>query len=214
MSFRSLYDSPLVETLVPCVTSALVVAWALLRERGLVRAYGVVFGIAIAADAWLNNAWSPVPPNTGWATAVGVFFVIFGDFRYFVVLQESLQNTYKLPRAVGWAFVVPVTSQILRWTFPRIEHDERSTFLLYEILFFAFAAGIATFVAPRARDARLARAATRFELVQYATWIAADVGLTVTNADAFHLARLAANFLYYVAFVPVMMRLLRRRERA
>jgi len=213
MSFRTLYDSPLVATLLPCVASAVVIALAQ-RKRGLVRAYGTVFGAAIAADAFLNGAWSPVKPGTAWATAVAVFFVIFGDFRYFVVLQEGLHTAHKLVRAAAWAFVVPVTSQLVRWRFPRIEHDERSTFLLYELLFFALAGAIDVLLVGRARDVRLARAATRFELLQYGTWIAADVGLVLTAHDVFYLVRIAANLLYYVAFVPVMMRLLERRETA
>ncbi len=211
MSFRSLYDSPLVETALPCVVAAVVLALSL-RKRGLVRAYGAVFSVGIAADAYLNGGWSPVKSGTGWATAVGVFFVIFGDFRYFVVLEESLPHALKLLRAVGLAFVVPVTSQIIRWSIPRIEHDERSTFLLYETLFFAFAAAIEVLLVPRARNPRLARRATRFVLVQYATWIVADIGLALTDRDGFYLVRLVANLLYYVVFVPFMMKLLERAE--
>jgi hypothetical protein len=211
MSFRSLYDNPLLATLLPCAVSAVVVALAQ-RKRGLVRAYATVFALAIAADAFLNGAWSPVKTGTAWATAVGVFFVIVGDFRYFVVFEESIESTYKLVRAAAWAFVVPVTAQLVRWRAPSIGADDRSTFLLYEVLFFALAAGFQVFRVPRARDARLARLATRFELVQYGTWIAADVGLSVTGKDVFYLVRLAANLLYYVAFVPVMTKLLEDHE--
>jgi hypothetical protein len=201
--FHSLYDNPLVATALPCVASLFIIAWAW-RKRPMARAYATVFAIAIAADAYLNGPWTFVKSGTGWATAVGVFFVIFGDFRYFVVFEESMQNAYKLPRAVVWAFVVPVTAQIIRWRFPRIESDERSTFLVYELLFFLFAAAIRIWRVPRAPLEHAARRATQFEIVMYATWIAADVGLMTIGSDAFWGLRLVANLMYYVALVPFM----------
>jgi len=203
--FRSLYDNPLVATALPCVASLLVIVWAW-RKRPIPRAYATVFAIAIAADAYLNGPWTFVKANTGWATAVGVFFVIFGDFRYFVVFEESMQNAWKLPRAVVWAFVVPVTAQIIRWKLPRIESDERSTFLVYELLFFLFAAAIRIWRVPRAKIEIVARRATQFEIVMYMTWIIADVGLMTVGSDAFYGVRLVANLMYYVALVPFMTR--------
>jgi len=187
------------------VASLLVIVWAW-RKRPIPRAYATVFAIAIAADAYLNGPWTFVKANTGWATAVGVFFVIFGDFRYFVVFEESMQNAWKLPRAVVWAFVVPVTAQIIRWKLPRIESDERSTFLVYELLFFLFAAAIRIWRVPRAKIEIVARRATQFEIVMYMTWIIADVGLMTVGSDAFYGVRLVANLMYYVALVPFMTR--------
>ena len=187
------------------MASLLVIVWAW-RKRPIPRAYATVFAIAIAADAYLNGPWTFVKANTGWATAVGVFFVIFGDFRYFVVFEESMQNAWKLPRAVVWAFVVPVTAQIIRWKLPRIESDERSTFLVYELLFFLFAAAIRIWRVPRAKIEIVARRATQFEIVMYMTWIIADVGLMTVGSDAFYGVRLVANLMYYVALVPFMTR--------
>jgi len=187
------------------VASLLVIVWAW-RKRPIPRAYATVFAIAIAADAYLNGPWTFVKANTGWATAVGVFFVIFGDFRYFVVFEESMQNARRLPRAVVWAFVVPVTAQIIRWKLPRIESDERSTFLVYELLFFLLAAAIRIWRVPRAKIEIVARRATQFEIVMYMTWIIADVGLMTVGSDAFYGVRLVANLMYYVALVPFMTR--------
>ena len=208
--FKSLYDSPVIATLVPCVVAAVVLVLAQ-RKKPVARTYATVFSIAIAADAYLNGPWTPVKSGTAWATAVGVFFVIFGDFRYFVVLERSLHNRLELVRAAAWAFVVPVTAQIIRWSIPRIEHDERSTFLLYEILFFALAVFIQAVRVPRAKERGMARRATAFVLVQYGTWIAADIGLMTVGSDAFYLVRIVANLLYYVAFVPYMTKLLEAR---
>jgi hypothetical protein len=207
MSFKALYDNPLASTLLPCVAALVVLAWAQ-RKRRFPRVYGSVFAIAIAADAFLNGPWTPIKAGTSWATAAAVTFVIVGDFRYFVVLEEATKNRFKWLRAVGWALVVPVTTQIVRWRFPRIEHDELSTFLLYEILFFSLAAGVRVFRVPRATNVHLAKRATQFELLQYGLWIAADIGLSTLGSDAFYAVRLLPNLLYYVAFVPAMMRLL------
>ena len=207
--FQSLYDSPLVATALPCVASLAIIAWAW-RKAPVPRAYATVFAIAIAADAYLNGPWTFVKSGTAWATAVGVFFVIFGDFRYFVVFEECMQNAWKLPRAVVWAFVVPVTAQIIRWRFPRIESDERSTFLVYELLFFSLAAALRIWRVPRAKIEIAARRATQFEIAMYATWIIADVGLMTTSRDLFYGVRLVANLMYYVALVPFMTRQLER----
>jgi hypothetical protein len=203
--FKSLYDTPLVATALPCAASLAIIAWAW-RKSVIPHAYATVFAIAIAADAYLNGPWTFVKSGTAWATTASVFFVIFGDFRYFVVLEECMQNAWKLPRAVGWAFVVPVTAQIIRWRFPRIESDERSTFLVYELLFFVLAAITLAVRVPRAKRQGPARRATQFEIVMYATWIIADVGLMTFGNDVFYGIRLVANLMYYVALVPFMTR--------
>ena len=194
----------------PCA-AALVVLVLAQRQRGLVRAYGTVFSVAIAADAWLNGAWTPVKLKPEWV--IPVFFVILGDFRYFVVLEEAFAHALKLVRAALLAFVVPVSMQIIRWRVPRIEHDDRMTFLVYELLFLLFALAIRFLVVPRAKDRTLARRATDFELVMYGTWIAADLGIIFAEKDAFYLVRMVANLLYYVALVPFMMKLLEKRAR-
>jgi len=210
MTFKTLYDSPLVATLLPCVV-ALATAVLAASRKGFVRVYGLVFALTTAADAFLNGGWTPVKEGTALQTAVGVTFVIVGDFRYFVVLEEASAHAFKLVRAVVLAFVVPVSMQVIRATMPRIAGDLSLTFLVYEIFFFAFALGILLFHVERTKDSRLARRATQFELVQYGAWIAADVGLLTLKSDVFWALREVANLLYYVACVPLMMGVLARR---
>jgi hypothetical protein len=207
--FESLYDSPLVATALPCVASIVVIVWAW-RFGRVARAYATVFAIAIAADAYLNGPWTFVKSGTTAAGVVGVLFVVLGDFRYFVVVEECMQNAWKLPRAALWALVTPVTAQIIRWRFPQIERDERSTFLVYELLFFLLAAAIRIWRVPRAPLEKSARRATQFEIVMYATWIAADVGLMTSGRDVFYGVRLIGNLMYYVALVPFMTRQLEK----
>ncbi len=203
--FQSLYDSPLVATALPCAASLVVIAWA--RRFGRVaRTYATVFAIAIAADAYLNGPWTFVKSGTTWAGAVGVFFVVLGDFRYFAVFEECMQNAWKLPRAFLWALVTPAAAQLVRWRFPQIESDERSTFLVYELLFFVLAAGLRIWRVPRAKIEKAARRATQFEILMYSMWIVADVGLMTSGRDVFYGVRLIANLMYYVALVPFMTR--------
>jgi hypothetical protein len=154
----------------------------------------------------LNGPWTFVKNGSALATAIALFFVVFGDFRYFVVFEESMQNAWKIPRAAVWSLVVPAAAQIVRWRFPRIESDDRSTFLVYELLFFLLAASIRIWRVPRAKLEKSARRATQFEILMYSMWIAADVGLMTTGRDIFYGVRLLANLMYYVALVPFMTR--------
>lgn len=211
MSFLALYDNPVVVTVLPCVVALVVIAIAQ-RKPPFARAYGSVFGVAIAADAFLNGPWTPIKSGTFVAAAVGVVFVIIGDLRYFVVLEHAGANALKLPRAVAWSLLVPAIVQMMRSVLPRLARDERSTYLAYELLFFALVSGIRVFRVPRSLRPTLAKRATALELFQYGTWIVADIGLTLTHVDAFNGVRLVANLIYYVAFVPVMMRLLENEE--
>ena len=211
--FHHLYDNPLLATMLPCGVALLVVL-AAQWQRGFARGFGTVFAIGIAADAWLNGAWTPVRSGTAMATAVGVFFVIFGDFRYFVLLEHGLQEKTGLLRAAAWAFVVPVTAQLVRWQFPRVGNDERSTFLLYELLMLVVVGVTWLLRLPYGTArARLLRRATAFEFVQYAVWAGADIGLMKSGQDWFYGMRLVANLMYYVAFVPVMLWLLAKERR-
>jgi hypothetical protein len=203
---KLLYDNPLVATLLPCIAALLVVLLAT-RKAGFARAYGVGFGVAIAADAYLNGPWTFVRQGTAAATAISIFFVILGDFRYFVLIEHALGTKRPLLRAAGWAFVIPVAAQALRWIFPKLATDERSTYLVYELMFFVLACAIA-FSRVRGKASRLARDATAFEIGQYALWALADIALMTTHNDAFFALRLVPNLMYYVAFVPFVLRLL------
>ena len=218
MDFKALYDNPVTATLLPCAY-ALATALVALRTKqagstspSFVRVYGLVFALTTAADAYLNGGWSPLKEGSDLQTAASVTFVIVGDFRYFVVLEEASDHALKLVRAVVLAFVVPVSMQVIRASVPNVKNDLALTFLVYEVLFFAFALGLLLFTVKRSRDVTLARRATVFELVQYAVWIAADVGLLTTHEPAFWALRELANLLYYVACVPLMMHLLARRR--
>ncbi len=188
--------------MLPWLAAPIVLVYAL-RQRGFLRAWGLAFALLIAGDGYANGALSPVPPNTGWATFFQVSFVIIGDFRYYLLIEEA-----RTPRrsplfvaiaSVVLAFVVPLAAQFFRAT-TSISTSPRWTFLTYELLFLGFLL-VYGFVLRR-RKTRFERTLFRFELVQYLLWASLDVLLLTVKADVLHLVRIVPDVLYYVLFVP------------
>ena len=165
--------------------------------------WGVLFALLIAGDAYANGALTPVPANTPWATFFGVSFVIIGDFRYYLLVEEARAPKRKpivvLAIAVVLAFVVPLAAQFFRAT-TSISSDTRTTYLTYEALFLGFL--LVYGFAMKRRSTALERRLFTFELVQYLAWVSIDVLLLVTKADVLHLFRVVPDVLYYVVFVP------------
>lgn len=197
--WQALYDSPLWLPILPSLMAVCVLVSA---RRGVfgqarsVQGFACGFALLAAADGWLGGPLSPLSAG-GWSTASTVFFVIAGDFRYFLAARLG-----KLPlgractRALALSFLVPVASQLcIRVPFPHL--SERILFLAYElgllvVVLLDYRRGI--------RD-RVSRALFRFEMVQYALWVAADL-LLLAKIDAGYGLRVLPNLLYYTAFVP------------
>lgn len=169
--------------------------------------WGVLFALLIAGDAYANGALTPVPPNTPWATFFGVTFVILGDFRYYLLVEEA--HTPKRRPIVVFvisvvlAFVVPLAAQFFRAT-TSISSDTRTTYLTYEGLFLGFL--LLYGFALKRRSTAFERRLFTFELLQYLAWASLDVLLLLTKADVLHLFRVVPDVLYYVVFVPFAMK--------
>lgn len=200
MSFQSFAEGPWVLPLLPWLATPIVLL-AALRRQGFLRAWGIVFAILIAVDAWCAGAFAPFPSTSPWAMLTGVAFVIVGDFRYFLVVEASRKRrpSRAVAIALGLAFVVPLASQALRMS-PWAARDLRVVYLVYEVAFFALLL---------AYGGLLGRASTRFErrllgfeLAQYGAWATVDALLLATKQPVLHLVRVVPNVLYYVAFVP------------
>lgn len=202
MSFQSFAQSPWVLPVLPWVATPIVLFYAM-RQRGFLRVWGVLFALLIAGDAYANGALTPVPANTPWATFFGVSFVIIGDFRYYLFVEEARAPKRKpivvLAIAVVLAFVVPLAAQFFRAT-TSISSDTRTTYLTYEALFLGFL--LVYGFAMKRRSTALERRLFTFELVQYLAWAGLDVLLLLTKADVLHLFRVVPDVLYYVVFVP------------
>lgn len=204
---QTLYDSAWhipFSAWLPALAFLVVLARAPARapRRGLFAALAVL----IALDAWLNGALTPLASAPGSVrTAVGLAFVLVGDFRYFYVAERLAGGAHAFRRAALLTAVVPVLALPLRL----LDVPERVLWLAYEGAFVVFAVVLRSRLWPTwlgAREAspeaaRAVRALTTFELAQYGLWASADV-LLLAHVEAGWLVRLVPNLLYYAAFVP------------
>lgn len=213
MTFQELYSSPWILPALPCVALPIVLVLAA-RRRGFFRVWGLLFAVLIVVDAYVNGGLTPVS-SPGLATFFGITFVIVGDLRYFLAVERD-GGRFFVPAAFGLAFVVPVLSQLARALFPAVAASLRVTYLTYEVLFLAVLAAY-YFVRVRNLDGAARAFATKltlFEAVQYGLWASIDVLLLVTKRDAGYLLRIVPDVMYYVAFVPFVLRLAAKREDA
>ena len=175
------------------------------RKLPFMVCFCMFFGWLIALDAWCNGAWSPIPEAS--RGPFEVFFVMVGDWRYFLLVERYSGKRFAAPgwaRSIAFAFIAPVVGLITIKTHPSL--DPRITYLVYEITFILIPLAILMFVLPRRRgtdpeDASFLKSLTYFELLQYGLWIIADVLLYLGLSWALNI-RLLANVFYYALFVP------------
>ncbi len=206
MTFESLSKSPWILPGLPWLVLPIVLVLAA-KRRGFFRLWGVAFALLIAADAGLNGALTPVKEGTGWATFCGVAFVILGDMRFFLAAEWD-GSALSIGRGFVLAWIVPLLSQLFRATVPWVTSSSRATFLTYELLFLGVLSGYAWFRIRRMADARrrFAEQLGRFVALQYLLWAGIDIFLFATRLDVGHGLRLVPDVLYYVLFVPWVLR--------
>lgn len=207
MSYQAIYDSAWHH---PGLAwgGALVAAILFARKQRFLVGWFALFLVAIVADAFFTGPLSTVPPKHAWVA--GVVFVILGDLRFFVLAEKFIRGRLGgrgIAVAGGLAFIVPVTTEILRRVVPSIGATPRLTFLTYEVLFLVLALVLRFSVLP-ARLLGLPQPlrhwilrVTTFEVVQYAAWIGCDV-LLLAGLEPVILLRIVPNALYYAAFLP------------
>lgn len=207
MTFESLSKSPWILPGLPWLVLPIVLVLAA-KRRGFFRVWGVAFALLIAADAGLNGALTPVKEGTGWATFCGVTFVILGDMRFFLAAEWD-GSALSVGRGFLLAWIVPLLSQLFRATVPWVTSSPRATFLTYELLFLGVLTGYAALRVRRMPGAQrdFASKLVRFVGLQYVLWAGLDVFLFATRLDVGHGLRLVPDVLYYVLFVPWVLRL-------
>ena len=149
------------------------------------------------------------------ATLVGLFFVLLGDFRVFLLvfgLSRSPASLFSKPallRAALFTALVPAGAYALFFggkSLAASELDPRWLWLTHESLFIALALGLRHLWLPRraelsAPGRRFLSALLGYSAAYYALWASADL-VILAGFDAGYALRILPNQLYYAFWIP------------
>jgi len=182
--------------------AALAGAAVCLARRDLhasVRRYGLALTALSLCDAWLTA--DPVfgigALPAAFASAVPLFFVLAGDFRFLLLWEAATPDgaiaigARGVVRTAALTAIVPILAQLAT-----AGREPRVLFLVYELAFCALTAALLRWH-PNARALPWVRAVSRFVLLYYGLWAAADILLLATGADLGYGLRVIPNLLYY-----------------
>jgi hypothetical protein len=192
--------------------AALAGAAVCLARRDLhasVRRYGVALTALSLCDAWLTA--SPVfgigALPAALASTVPLCFVLAGDFRYLLLWEAATPDgaiaitARGAVRAAALTAIVPILAQLAS-----AGRDPRVLFLVYELAFCALTAALVRWH-PNAPALPWVRSVSRFVLLYYGLWAAADGLLLATGSDLGYALRVIPNLLYYGGLVAAIARL-------
>jgi len=173
------------------------------------RRYGLALTALSLADAWLTANYvfgigALAAPLASW---VPLFFVLAGDFRYLLLWEAATPDgaialrAAGLVRAAALTGIVPILAQLAS-----AGRDPRVLFLVYELSFCALTAALVRWH-PNARALPWVRSVSRFVLLYYGLWAAADILLLATGTDLGYALRVIPNLLYYGGLVAAIARL-------
>jgi len=204
--FEAFYQSPLQHPFLLWLAALMGFAFCATRTRvaASVKRYGAALLALSLADAWLTShhvyGWGSL---SGWAaSAVPLFFVLAGDFRFLLLLGSATPNgeiavtRRALRSAVGLTAIVPVFSQLCVWTLPDAGASPRVLFLIYELAFLALTAALMRWH-PGFASVPWLGPVSRFVMLYYGLWALADAILLATGSDLGFLLRVVPNLLYY-----------------
>ena len=183
------------------LANGLLLLVGLRKAEPRMRTFIAVCLVGICVDAWLTGA---LRPTAAYGQAIGIFFVIAGDLRYFALLERFTRG--KLWIAIALAFIVPLSQTALMQAWPEPFQIKRTIFLAYESMFVVACLLIwqvryaAKLSALPPDVAIFLQRLTAFEIVQYVLWATADV-LILNGQDWALLLRLVPNALYYGGFL-------------
>ena len=213
MSFEAFYNGPVHHPGQLWAAIAAATLYAATRRRldpGL-RGYCLGLGILSALDAWLT-ASSPYgigPLRGAAASAVPLFFVLAGDFRYLLLALGGTPDGRlsaspgTLARAAALTLVVPIGSQLLVMALPGESAGARTLYFVYELAFLVLAAGLARYH-PNVRGSPWLRDLSRFVMLYYGLWASADAILLASGSDLGFALRLIPNLLYYGGLIAAI----------
>jgi hypothetical protein len=201
--FEVFYAGPIQHPLLLWAAALAAGAFCLTR-RGLdpgLRRYCALLTALSLADAWLtSNHVYGIGALPAWAaSSVPLFFVLAGDYRYFLLLEAATPDGRFAPApralavAAGFTLIVPVFSQLALSFFP--DAGARVLFFVYELSFLGL---LVTLMArhPKLQDSWLRRVSLCV-LLYYSLWAGADAILLATGSDLGFGLRVVPNLLYY-----------------
>lgn len=210
--FEAFYDSALQHPWLLWLAALLGGAFCVTRP-GLdasVRRYGAVLTLLSLADAWLTSShvYGLGTLSAPLASAVPLFFVLAGDFRFLLLFGAATPDGGIALRARGLAAaaaltaLVPIASQLVLLALPGSE-SARVLFLVYELLFVALTLALLRRHPRAARTPWLARVG-RFVLLYYGLWAGADVLILAGLREPGFALRVVPNLLYYGGLIAVI----------
>lgn len=173
------------------------------------RRYLVALTALSLADAWLTSTHvygiGALPGAL--ASAVPLFFVLAGDFRYLLLWEAATPGgavaitPRALARAAALTAIVPLLAQLAT-----TGREPRVLFFVYELAFCALTLALLRWH-PNARALPWVGAVSRFVLLYYGLWASADAILLATGSDLGFALRGVPNLLYYGGLIAVIARL-------
>jgi hypothetical protein len=211
--FEAFYAGPIQHPWLLWVAAGAALAFCATRASLSVstRRYCSALGLLSMLDAWLtSNHVYGVGALPSWAaSAVPLFFVLAGDFRYLLLLHSAREGGGLAPTprgclaAAGLTLFVPVFSQLVVSVLPESMSGARTLFLVYELAFATLALSLLTWH-PRVRSVSWLRSVTRFVLLYYALWASADAIILFAGSDLGFALRVVPNVLYYGGLIAAI----------
>lgn len=210
--WETFYHGPYQHPLLLWACAGAAGAYALTRRDlapSLRRYCRALLGLSLL-DAWLTadtvQGLGPLPAAL--AGAVPLFFVLAGDFRYWLLLacarpggSVALEARPALA-AAAVTLVVPLFSRAAMAALGEPPGGARVLFLVYELAFAALV--LAQLRWNPARAPGWTRPVSRCVLLYYALWAGADALLLASGWDAGFALRVVPNALYYGGLIAVI----------
>ncbi len=220
-SFDAFYHSDLQSVYLLLVLPALFAAywWAVARPvhssdtaaLRFVRLYSLVFCVETMIDPLATGPIVKVLGSGG--TALGLLFVLLGDFRVFVLVFGVCAPGRSLAGVLGeaalWSPIVAASAYAVHAGIAWVAGGAPGQLLwmLHEVFFVALAAFVRNVVIPSRTDAadpnraRLERVMS-FVMLYYGLWAGSDLLILWGGLDAGWLLRVVPNQLYYSVWIP------------
>ena len=168
------------------------------EARAFVLRWSAVFVALAMLDPIATGALAKALGGGGIGTALGLGFVLLGDFRIWWLVLGLRDPRTGLPRAALATAAVPIFAWLATQAFAaaRGPLPDQALWLIHESAFLVLAIVLA-----RRQPAGFPRAVLAYAAVYYALWAACDV-LILASVDAGWLLRCLPNQLYYGLTVP------------